>query len=85
MWVILAGLKTTVWLAPKKFPRCFQWKNARFVSLQGAIRMTLYDNRLTHFFSATMRFHGHPKEVFRSAPHIRKMTILTWMELGPYS
>jgi hypothetical protein len=32
-----------------------------------------------------MRFHGHPKEVFRSAPHIRKRTILNWMELGPYS
>jgi hypothetical protein len=32
-----------------------------------------------------MKFHGHPKGVFRSAPNIRKMTILTWMELGPYS
>jgi len=47
--------------------------------------MTLYDNRPTHFFSATMEVHGHPKEVFRSSPHIRKRTILTLMELGPYS
>ena len=47
--------------------------------------MTLYDNRPTHFFSATKEVHGHPKEVFRSAPHIRKRTILTWLELGPYS
>ena len=47
--------------------------------------MTLYDNRPTHFFSATKEVHGHPKEVFRSSPHIRKRTILTFMELGPYS
>ena len=40
--------------------------------------MTLYDNRPTHYFSAT-------KEVFRRSPHIRKRTILTFMELGPYS
>ena len=32
-----------------------------------------------------MRFHGRSKEVFKSAPHIRKRTILTRMELGPYS
>ena len=32
-----------------------------------------------------MRCHGRSKEVFRSAPYIRKRTILTWMELGPYS
>ena len=37
------------------------------------------------FLSAPMRCHGRSKEVFRSAPHIRKRTILTWMELGPYS
>ena len=30
-----------------------------------------------------MRFHGRSKEVFKSAPHIRKRTILTWLELGP--
>jgi len=47
--------------------------------------MTLYDNRPTHFFSATKEVHGHPKEVFRSSPHIRKRTILTLVELGPYS
>jgi len=45
--------------------------------------MTLYDNRPTHFFSATKEVHGHPKEVFRSSPHIRKRTILTLVELGP--
>ena len=26
--------------------------------------MTLYDNRPTHFFSATMRFHGPPNDLF---------------------
>jgi len=26
--------------------------------------MTLYDNRPTHFYSATMRFHGHPNDHF---------------------
>jgi hypothetical protein len=54
-----------------------QAQKRALLSAAGYRRMTLYDNRPTHFFSATKEVHGHPKEVFRSAPHIRKRTILT--------
>jgi len=43
-------------------------KNARFISHQGAIRMTLYDNRPAHFFSAAMEFHGDSKAYYLPTP-----------------